>query len=172
TVMSMDQAEHDGIKTAAFVDMTNADAPWAGQLVLDSQAGGYVLDGVSQPVRLARFADYILIASSDPDGVPVVLWLDDPSDWRVEGGDVRLGLLAAGLGRLSFEKTAVPAESVLASGEEAAGWIRNAQTRIYILQAAKEVGLMQAALDYATAYTAERKAFGQEIAKFQGVSFR
>jgi len=31
---------------------------------------------------------------------------------------------------------------------------------------------MEAALDYATQYTAERKAFGQEIAKFQGVSFK
>src|SRR5699024_8158017 len=41
-----------------------------------------------------------------------------------------------------------------------------------ILQAAKEAGLMEAALDYATEYTAGRKAFGQEIAKFQGVSFR
>src|SRR5699024_10724781 len=36
----------------------------------------------------------------------------------------------------------------------------------------KEVGLMEAALDYATEYTATRKAFGKEIAKFQGVSFR
>src|SRR5699024_807248 len=33
-------------------------------------------------------------------------------------------------------------------------------------------GIMQASVDYATEHTAQRKAFGQVIAQFQGVSFR
>ncbi|HLR08827.1 MAG TPA: acyl-CoA dehydrogenase family protein [Bacillota bacterium] len=171
-VSKLEQAEHDAWSTAAFLDITNRDAPWANQLVVNTRADGYVLHGVSQPVRLACFADYILVAARDADGVPVVLWLDEPAVWRVKEGDVRLGLLASGVGRLSFDQAFVGKDQVLASGEKAADWIANARTRIYVLQAAKEVGLMQAALEYTTAYTAERKAFGQEIAKFQGVSFR
>src|SRR5699024_12717992 len=69
-------------------------------------------------------------------------------------------------------QTEVAVDKVLAKGEEAEEWIKAARARIYILQAAKQVGSMQAALDYATEYTAERVAFGQRIATFQGVSFR
>src|SRR5699024_11482466 len=63
-------------------------------------------------------------------------------------------------------------DKFLAKGEEENEWIKSDRARIYIIQAAKQVGSMQAALDYATEYTAERVAFGQRIATFQGVSFR
>src|SRR5699024_1297336 len=86
--------------------------------------------------------------------------------------DIRLGLLAAGIGRFSFGQTVVDGDNILASGEEAENWIQAAKSRIYILQAAKEVGLMQAALALSPPYTAERNAFAPSIAGFQGVSFR
>src|SRR5699024_12224784 len=46
------------------------------------------------------------------------------------------------------------------------------RARIYILQAAKQVGSMQAAREYATEYTAERVAYGQRSGTLQGVSCR
>ena len=36
------------------------------------------------------------------------------------------------------------------------------------LQAAKEVGLMRAALEYTVEYTASRKAFGRRLPSFKG----
>ena len=159
-------------KTVAFLDLTADDQPWGNQLQLNTQRDGYVVNGVSQPVRLARFADSILVAGVDAEGTSVVFYLDEQDIWQFEAGDIRLGLLASGIGCFSFNQTEVTVDKILAKGEEAEEWIQAARTRIYILQAAKQVGSMQAALDYATEYTAERVAFGQRIATFQGVSFR
>src|SRR5699024_9655027 len=146
--------------------------PWGNQIQLNAQRDGYVVNGVSQPVRLARFSDSILVAGVDAEGTSVVFYLDEQDVWQFEAGDIRLGLLASGIGCFSFNQTEVAVDKVLAKGEEAEEWIKAARARIYILQAAKQVGSMQAALDYATEYTAERVAFGQRIAAFQGVSFR
>ncbi|QHS22705.1 acyl-CoA dehydrogenase [Virgibacillus sp. MSP4-1] len=133
----------------------------------------YLLNGTSEPVRSAQFADYVLIGAKDSGGESVLLWLNKQEHpWMAEEGDYRLGLLASGLAKIKFQNVRVSSDHVLAKGEEAEKLIKAGRTRIRILQAAKEVGLMEAALDYATEYTAGRKAFGKEIAKFQGVSFR
>jgi hypothetical protein len=156
-------------KAGAFIDMND---DLGDNLTLLPNDDGYILQGESKPVRLAAFADYVFVGGEDARGKHVVLLLNNPNDWKVENGDYRLGLLASGLGRFLFDAVQISKRNILAEGEDAKNLLRQARTRIYILEAAKEVGLMEAALDYATAYTAERKAFGQEIAKFQGVSFR
>jgi len=166
------QAKLDGEQTTAFIDVTDADLSLGEALQINKQSSGYSINGLSQPVRHATSAASIIIAGKDADGEAVVLLLDNQNNWDVTDADIRLGLLAAGIGRFSFGQTEVEGDNILASGEEAENWIRAARSRIYILQAAKEVGLMHAALDYATGYTAERRAFGQSIAGFQGVSFR
>ncbi|OUM90362.1 MAG: acyl-CoA dehydrogenase [Bacillus thermozeamaize] len=159
--------------TVAYIDATDPEAPWVSALQVRPDGDGYVLHGISQPVRLAAFADYVAVAANDAAGEPVVLWLDRESvKWEIKGGDYRLGLLAAGLGRVQFNQAKAAGGQVVARGQAAGELIARAHARMRVLQAAKEVGLMEAALDYATAYTAERKAFGQVIAQFQGVSFR
>lgn len=174
TFDSYKNAGRDGSwPNAAFLDATDPDAPWAEELEVAQDGGGYRLSGVSQPVRMVAFAEYLAVVAVDSQGESVVLWLDNQTHaWKVREGDYRLGLLAAGLSRLHFHDVKVEATQVLAKGQDAKDLISQAQSRIRVLQAAKEVGLMEAALDYATEYTAGRKAFGQEIAKFQGVSFK
>lgn len=154
----------------AFIDATNPDDPWLADLQVKQDGNGYIVDGTSQPVRLAKNAQYVAIAATDSEGEPVVLWLDK-TGWTVLEGDFRLGLLAAGLGRIQFSEVNAGANQIIARGSEAEALITNVLNRIYVLQAAKEVGIMEAALDYTVEYTSNRKAFGQEIAKFQGVSF-
>lgn len=166
------QAKLGGEQTAAFLDVTDADLSLGEALQINKQSSGYSINGTSQPVRHATSAVSIIIAGKDTDGEFVVLLLDQQNSWDVIDADVRLGLLAAGIGRFAFGQTEVEGANILASGEDAENWVQAARSRIYILQAAKEVGLMHAALDYATEYTAERRAFGQSIAGFQGVSFR
>lgn len=162
-------ANHE--KSIAFLNLVDQ---WGGNITIQNKGNEYVLSGTSTPVRLGSVAEFVIISGVDDTGEHVVLLLDNrPEDtWRVETGDYRLGLLASGLGRFTFDKARIGKSQVLASGKEAAQLIRESRTRIRILQAAKEIGLMEAALDYATEYAAGRKAFGQEIAKFQGVSFR
>ncbi|WPZ17697.1 acyl-CoA dehydrogenase family protein [Geobacillus subterraneus] len=149
--------------TVAFIDRSGA-------INARRRGNGYVLSGTSEPVRLAAFAEWAIVAADDSEGEPVIFALDQRV-WEVVKGDFRLGLLAAGLGRLRFSDVFVGDGGVLARGEEALHLLAHARARQYVLEAAKEVGLMEAALDYAVEYTARRKAFGQEIAKFQGVSF-
>ncbi|EZP76486.1 acyl-CoA dehydrogenase domain-containing protein [Parageobacillus genomosp. 1] len=156
--------------SVAFIDVTDRDAPWASELDIRANGSGYIIKGTSQPVRLATSAEYVLIAAVDSEGESVVLWLEN-KHWEVLKGDFRLGLLAAGLGRLHFPDVHVGAEQVIARGKEASELIANVQQRLRVLEAAKEIGLMEASLNYAVEYTAGRQAFGQEIAKFQGVSF-
>src|SRR5699024_4035882 len=148
-------------KTVAFLDLASDDQPWGNQIQLNAQREGYVVNGVSQPVRLARFADSILVAGVDAVVTTIVLYLDEQEVWQFQAVDIRLGLLASGIGCFTCEQTEVAVDKVLAKGEEEEEWIKAARARIYILQAAKQVGSMQAALDYATEYTAERVAFGQ-----------
>jgi len=158
--------------TVALVDGTDPEMPW-GDLTVNQADSDYVLHGTSQPIRLAAFADYVAVLAMDQQGEAVILWLDQAEQaWKAEEGDYRLGLLSAGIAKLTFDHVKVASSHVLARGEEATSLIKAVQSRVRVLQAAKQTGLMEAALDYATEYTAGRKAFGQVIAKFQGVSFR
>ncbi|WP_026909318.1 acyl-CoA dehydrogenase family protein [Paucisalibacillus globulus] len=154
---------------SALVDLTDTEKPFGNTITVRNNNGDYILNGTTEPVRLAQFAETIVVFARDNEDVAVVLLLND-QEWLVEDGDYRIGLLASGLGKLKFNH--VSTGKILAKGKEAERLIEKVQTRNYILQAAKQNGLMEAALDYATQYTAERKAFGQEIAKFQGVSFK
>src|SRR5699024_10094481 len=68
-------------KTVAFLDFASDDQPWGNQTQLNAQRDGYVVNGVSQPVRLARFADSILVAGVDAEGTSVVFYLDEQDVW-------------------------------------------------------------------------------------------
>ncbi|MFS0674099.1 acyl-CoA dehydrogenase family protein [Ornithinibacillus sp. 179-J 7C1 HS] len=155
--------------TTAIVDLTNIENMLRHSVSMKKEGNGYRLNGITEPVRLAHFAEELVIFAKDEACNSLIFFLEN-DQWSVEDGDYRLGLLASGLGKIRFEN--VPVSKLLAFGKEADNLIKKFQTRHYILQAAKEQGLMEAALDYATEYTATRKAFGQEIAKFQGVSFK
>ncbi|WP_102027078.1 acyl-CoA dehydrogenase family protein [Salirhabdus sp. Marseille-P4669] len=157
-------------QTIALLDVEDQ---WGANVILTPEVDHYILKGTSQPVRLAKYADYILLFARDVNGQPLIAFLNkEEHQWTVMDGEVRLGLLASGISSLSFERIRIRKENIVALGEEALHCMQAVRTRNYILHAAKEVGLMEAALDYATEYTANRKAFGQHIAKFQGVSFR
>ncbi|WP_334193952.1 acyl-CoA dehydrogenase family protein [Pararhodobacter sp.] len=73
---------------------------------------------------------------------------------------------------LEFDDCRVPAENILGEvhrGFEVANdWL--GATRLQV--AATSIGRAHRALEHALAYAAERKQFGQQIGKFQGVSFK
>ncbi|WP_251554204.1 acyl-CoA dehydrogenase family protein [Neobacillus muris] len=146
--------------------------PFHHSLTIQTNRNGYRLNGVSIPVKMGEVSTLLIIAGVDENREDVLLLLEkETHQWKSVIGDRRLGLLASKCARLQFDQLEVPEDCVLARGEAARQVTRDALARIRILEAAKEVGTMAAALAYATEYTAGRKAFGQEIAKFQGVSF-
>ncbi|WDL95848.1 acyl-CoA dehydrogenase family protein [Alicyclobacillus sp. ALC3] len=164
-----------GTAPSAFVDALQGQSLPKETLRLETANGGYRLFGTSRPARGVQFAQRLFVAVADDAGQQAVVVLNQPGDgstaWRVVEGDIRLGLLTAGVARVAFEDVEIPDEAVVAIGDSAAQWLTAARARIQVLQAARSVGAMQAAVDYVTMYTAGRKAFGQAIAKFQGVSF-
>jgi len=142
-------------------------------LTIEITSKGYRLNGISSPVKMGAAASQLCIAGTDETGEDVLIWLENSegSVWKDILGDYRLGLLASQCARLQFDQLAVSDDQVVARGEAARAIIDNSLARIRVLEAAKELGIMSAALSYATEYTSGRKAFGKEIAKFQGVSF-
>ncbi len=158
--------------TIAFIEEA-AEEMAQSRLKLTKTSNAYMLHGKSKPVRLGKIATHLIIGIKDDTGDTTLFWLDKSHNkWEVETCDNRLGLREAQIARISFDEVSFSENQVIAIGNNAENILKQANTRIYILQAAKQLGLMQAALDYATEYTAERKAFQQPIAKFQGVSFR
>jgi alkylation response protein AidB-like acyl-CoA dehydrogenase len=85
---------------------------------------------------------------------------------------IKLGMRASETACLFFEDCRVPEENVL--GEIGEGFIQSMKVldggRISI--AALSLGIAQGALDAALAYSQEREQFGQQIAKFQAISFK
>lgn len=156
--------------TVAFVDATSVGHE---ALTVRQNNAAYIVNGTTDPVRLGNVATHVLIAATDETGEVVLLWMERQfNEWTTTRGTYYLGLQEAHLASLSFEQQSVLDSQVVARGEEAETLLAQMQARVYVLQAAKQQGIMQAAVDYATEHTATRQAFGQTIAKFQGVSFR
>lgn len=156
-----------GIPTIAFCH------PNQPKLTISRHQDSYIIDGETVPLRMGKFADFVLLLGKEQNGEDVIIWLENGSDtsFKALDGDYRLGLLSAGFACLSFQRVTVSKKSVIACGAEAGQLASLAMSRIRIMEAAKEVGVISGALDYTVEYTASRKAFGSEIAKFQGVSF-
>ncbi len=96
-------------------------------------------------------------------------------DGRLQQGQAALhkaGMKAQDTCELFFDNVRVPAENLL--GDEGSGFIYLMQElpweRLQI--AVISIASAEAALDWTIAYTNERKAFGQEIAKFQNTRFK
>jgi alkylation response protein AidB-like acyl-CoA dehydrogenase len=83
-----------------------------------------------------------------------------------------LGTRGGGAGRLIFRNTKVPAESLILGENRGADVFDQMMIPERMTSAAGAVGLARAALEIATRYSAKRKAFGQLIRNFQGVSFK
>jgi alkylation response protein AidB-like acyl-CoA dehydrogenase len=139
----------------------------------------FILNGQKRFVVGSEGADLLFVyARSDPDAPPrkaISAFLVE----RGEGVTVEhvYGLLGArgnGTGRLVFRDAKVPVENVL-GGEAGLGHGGDVFDRMMVPErltsACGAVGLGRAALEVAARYASKRKAFGQEIRKFQAVSF-
>jgi butyryl-CoA dehydrogenase len=83
----------------------------------------------------------------------------------------KMGIHPASAAELIFDNCRVPAENLL--GEEGKGFriALEAIDASRVTIAAQAVGIAQAAFDAAVAYAKERKQFGVEIARHQGIQF-
>ncbi len=134
----------------------------------------YVLNGQKRFIVGAEGADYFLVYAHTGDQPR------DMSAFIVERGagvEVQhvyglMGTRGGGTGRVYFHDARVPVENLIGR-ENAAGDIFN-QMMIpeRMTSAAGALGLARAAIEIAARYADRRRAFGQKIREFEGVSFQ
>jgi len=125
-----------------------------------------VLDGTKSLVPGAADAD-LFIVSALVDGAARLVIVPPASDGLTVADDPAMGLRAAHTGTVHLEGVRVPAANLLGTAADHA----DAVARGRLAWAAAAVGTSQAVLDQVTAYTKERKAFGEPIAHRQAVAF-
>ena len=137
----------------------------------------FLLNGQKRFIVGAEGADFFLVyARSNPGAKPQ----DAISCLIVERGPGvetkylygLMGCRGGGTGRLVFKNVKVPKENVVGKIHGAFDVFNTMMIPERLGTAAMTIGSARAALDVATAYTTRRKAFGQVINQFQGVSFQ
>jgi len=137
----------------------------------------FLLTGQKRFIVGAEGADFFLVyARTDPDASPhqgLTCFIVDRGPGVTT--DYLYGLMGCrggGAGRVVFQDVRVPRENVVGRVNGAYAVFNTMMIPERLGTAAMTVGAARPALDVATGYTTRRKAFGQPIAQFQGVSFQ
>jgi alkylation response protein AidB-like acyl-CoA dehydrogenase len=137
----------------------------------------FVLNGQKRFIVGADAADFFLVyARTDPGAKPhegISCFIVD----RAPGVETKylyglMGCRGGGAGRIVFRNVAVPKENLLGGLHGGAAVFDTMMIPERLGTAAMTIGAARPALDVATEYTSRRKAFGQTINQFQGVSFQ
>ncbi len=141
------------------------------------EGDNYILSGQKRFIVGAEGADLFLVyarSSAENSGHKAISTLLVERGPGVEVQHVYglMGTRGGGTGRVYFRNVAVPVQNLV--GEEHAGNDIFNQMMIpeRMTSAAGALGLARAALEIAARYSDRRKAFGQKIRQFEGVSFK
>ncbi len=139
----------------------------------------FLLNGQKRFIVGAEGADYFLVyARTEPDPtVPgekalTCFVVDRGPGVEVEYLYGLMGCRGGGAGRLRFRNVRVPASNIVGELNGAARVFETMMIPERLGTAAMTIGAARPALEVATRYTSKRKAFGQVINRFQGVSFQ
>jgi short/branched chain acyl-CoA dehydrogenase len=143
----------------------------------EDRGDSWVLNGRKLWITNAAEAGvFIVFANANPDagykGITAFIVERDFPGFQVGKKEDKTGIRASSTCELILEDCRVPKENVL--GEPGKGYKIAIETlnegRIGI--GAQMIGVARGALEYAIAYTKERRQFGQTISSFQGVQFQ
>ena len=159
------------ILTAALAE-EDGDDPRAPSVSAESMkgeaSGGWRLSGVKTTVFAASQAGLILVPAATPPGVTV--FLVDPAG---DGVTVQPQRITGGTaGRVVLDGVLVPADRVLGgpgTGREVTGWLLAHAT---VALCARQLGVVERALEMTAEYARNRVQFGKPIGSFQAVSQR
>ncbi len=137
----------------------------------------WVLNGRKRFIVGAEGADYFLVYARTREDAPSHESLSAFVVERCPGVEVQhvyglMGMRGGGTGRVYFRDVRVPVENVI-GGEHCGALVFN-QMMIpeRMTSAAAALGVARAALEIAARYSDRRKAFGNKIRAFEGVSFK
>lgn len=133
----------------------------------------YVLNGQKRFVVGAEGADIFLVyARTGEDPRALSTFIVERKNVSVKYVYGLMGTRGGGAGRILFEDTEVPQENLLAGENRGADIFYQMMIPERMTSAAGALGLARAALEIAARYSERRKAFGQKIRVFEGVSFK
>src|SRR5437868_4378432 len=167
----------DTVGAYALSEAGSGSDAFAMQTRADLRGDDYVLNGRKLWITNAKEARvFVLFATVDPAagyrGITAFIVEKDFPGFTVGKKEDKLGIRASSTCELILEDCRVPKENVL--GEVGKGYKIAIETlnegRIGI--GAQMIGVARGALEYAIAYTKERRQFGQKVADFQGVQFQ
>ncbi len=133
------------------------------KLVVEADGDGFQVSGKTDPVPVLGAASHLLLCTSAgvmlvaTEGVKVEPLV--PSGWR-----------AAQWGSMICEKTRVPADMVLARGDDAAKVRKQILTWYRLNLAARAVGVSTSTMAHSEQYGQERVQFKQPIGTFQSLA--
>jgi alkylation response protein AidB-like acyl-CoA dehydrogenase len=140
------------------------------------KGGAFVINGEKCFITNGGVANFFAVVATVEPGAGwrglrmfMVDALESPGV-RVIREERKMGLRGSSLAALAFDDVEVPAENMI--GDDAG--LRSAQRLLDFGRpnvAGMACGLAAGAMEYALAYTLERKAFGRPVYEFQGVSF-
>jgi alkylation response protein AidB-like acyl-CoA dehydrogenase len=135
----------------------------------------YVLRGTKYWITNAGISDlYTVFAKTDPSaGHRGISAFVVEADWGVQVTKLeeKMGVRGSPTGEVVFDDVRVPASNLVGAEGEGFRIAMHTLDRSRPTIGAQAVGIGQGALDYATAYMRDRKAFGQPISEFQGLRF-
>jgi len=145
--------------------------------VAEHRGDHFILNGQKRFIVGAEAADYFLVyARTDLAAKPhegISCFIVD----RGPGVETKylyglMGCRGGGAGRMVFRDVVVPEENVVGRLHGGAAVFDTMMIPERLGTAAMTIGAARPALEIATGYTLKRKAFGQPIHQFQGVSFQ
>ena len=139
------------------------------------EGDSYIINGTKRFITSGKNGGVVILLArtgeTGTDGITAFLITHDLPGFNVDKVENKMGQCGSDTVDLVFSNCKVPASRVL--GKEGEGFIVAMSGldagRIGI--AALSVGIAQAALEEAVKYSKQRKQFGQEIAKFQGLQW-
>ncbi len=145
--------------------------------VAELRGDHFVLNGQKRFIVGAEAADYFLVyARTDPAAKPhegiSCLIVDRGPGVETKYLYGLMGCRGGGAGRMVFRDVVVPRQNVVGQLHGGAAVFDTMMVPERLGTAAMTIGAARPALEIATGYTLKRKAFGQAISQFQGVSFQ
>ena len=147
--------------------------------VAEDKGDHFLLNGQKRFIVGGEGADYFMVyarTNSDPKAKPqdslTALIVDRGPGVETKYQYGLMGCRGGGTARLIFKDVKVPKENVIGRINGGSEVFYTMMIPERLLTAAMTIGAAQPAVDIATNYTTRRKAFGQVINRFQGVSFQ
>jgi alkylation response protein AidB-like acyl-CoA dehydrogenase len=145
------------------------DGPFA--TVATRDGDDYRLNGTKSFVGLAEGAALVLVFATVDDGIGIFAVEGDAKGLSVAPCGATTGYMACPTYDVTLDNVSVSAASRLTGGDDTVTGLRRFTTRAALHNAARAVGIMDAAWRYARDYASERVAFGKPIAHFQAIAF-